>query len=267
MRGAIIGDVVGSVFEFRSAPARDFPLLCSNSTFTDDTVCSAAIADAILSGVSFEASLRSWCGRYPNAGYGGMFEGWLLAAIPNGYRSWGNGAPMRVSPCAWLARDDAEARLLATRSCEPTHGHEKAVSAARAVVLAIHAGMHGRPRHVLAEIWREVLGAEPHTQVELAGGLPRTVKALPTTVRALRCVLAAADFENAVRLAVLAGGDTDTTAAIAGSIAEAFMEIPHDLWERVSDRLPDEILELTKRVYPGALRAPGTPAALMVAAP
>jgi len=134
MRGAIIGDIVGSPYEGSiDGPAVDFPLFCARSTFTDDTVCTAAIADAILNNRDFGETLREWGTRYPRAGYGETFALWIRGHIKEPYGSFGNGAPMRVSPCAWLARSEEWSLRLAASSCAPTHNHCDSVAAACAL--------------------------------------------------------------------------------------------------------------------------------------
>ena len=121
MRGAIIGDVAGSPYEgWAEGPAGDFPLFCPQTRFTDDSVCTAAVADAILNNRDFGEALRDWAAHYPDAGYGEMFALWARGHIKEPYGSFGNGAPMRVSPCAWLAPSEERSLYLAARSCAPT---------------------------------------------------------------------------------------------------------------------------------------------------
>ena len=137
MLGAIAGDIIGSRFEGHAGPARDFTLFHSACRFTDDSVCTLAVADALLGGRDFAASLRAFVRRHPRRGYGGMFLAWALADDAPAYGSWGNGAPMRVAPVGWLASDEAEALKLAAAQATVSHNHPDAVAAAQSVALAI----------------------------------------------------------------------------------------------------------------------------------
>ena len=247
-RGAIIGDVAGSPYEgWAEGPAGDFPLFCPRTRFTDDSVCTAAVADAILSNRDFGEALRDWAARYPDAGYGEMFALWARGHIKEPYGSFGNGAPMRVSPCAWLAASEERSLHLAARSCAPTHNHPDSVAAACAVVSAICAGRRDAEKSVLRRIATETLGQLPPELKEFKQGVGRSIEAIPTVLRAMSAVLAAADFEDAIRIAIRGGGDTDTIAAIAGSIAEAFFPIPEALWVQARELLPEDIRAVVSR--------------------
>jgi ADP-ribosylglycohydrolase len=249
MRGAIVGDVVGSPYEGPfTGPRFDFPLFGPGSGFTDDTVCSVAVADAVLHRRGFAEALRDWGRRYPDAGYGAHFARWIGGAIPDGYGSWGNGAPMRVSACAWLAADEDAALALAAQSCAPTHNHPEAVAAAQVVVAAIWAARRGEGRAALPAIAQARLGRAPPSRAALLAGEDSNLKAGPTVLRALTAVMVAADFEDVLRHAVHSGGDTDTTAAIAGSIAEAFLPLPAWMWSAARDRLTPDLRAISDAV-------------------
>jgi ADP-ribosylglycohydrolase len=242
MRGAIIGDVAGSPYEgWAEGPAGDFLLFCPRTRFTDDSVCTAAVADAILNDRDFGEALRDWAARYPDAGYAEMFALWARGHIKEPYGSFGNGAPMRVSPCAWLAPSEERSLYLAARSCAPTHNHPDSVAAACAVVSAIWAGRRGAEISVLRRIATQTLGQLPPELKEFKQGVGRSIEAIPTVLRAMSAALAAVDFEDAIRIAIRGGGDTDTIAAIAGSIAEGFFPIPEALWVQARELLPEDI--------------------------
>jgi ADP-ribosylglycohydrolase len=238
----MVGDVIGSPYEAMPAPPIDFPNFQKRSSFTDDTVMTAAVAEAFLLGIDVGTSLRAWGKRHPDAGYGGTFEGWLEGKVKDRYGSLGNGGPMRVSSAGWLAGSVGEALVLADIACLPTHFHPEAVASSRAVAEAIFRGRCGEPRSILRESCGKHLGEPIPSLDELRENPPRTVKALPTTLAALACVAETTDVESAVRTAVSLGGDADTTAAIAGSIAEAWTPVPDELWTETAKRLPDDVL-------------------------
>lgn len=141
MIGAIIGDIVGSRFEFNNTDKKDFKLFTKDCDFTDDTICTVAVADAILHNKTFEDALREWCHKYPYpmGAYGGGFNAWLQSNDPRPYNSFGNGSAMRVSPCARAARSDAEAIRLAKASASCTHNHPEGIIGAVATALVIRA--------------------------------------------------------------------------------------------------------------------------------
>jgi ADP-ribosyl-[dinitrogen reductase] hydrolase len=139
MIGAIAGDIVGSRFEGHEAPPDGFELFHDRCRFTDDTVCSLAVAEAIMTGLDFAATLRAFVRRHPDAGYGGMFIRWALAVDAPAYGSWGNGAPMRVAAVGWLAASLAEADALAAAQAAVSHDHPEAIRAAQAVAGTIFA--------------------------------------------------------------------------------------------------------------------------------
>lgn len=249
MRGTIVGDVIGSPFEEPlRGPKFNFPLFSDHSTFTDDTVCSIAVADAILSGREFSQSLRDWGLRYPDAGYGKHFYRWLIGKVDDGYGSWANGAPMRVAACAWLGETIDHSLRLAEQASLPTHNHPEAIASARTVVAAIWSGRNGESVEGLDKICAGLLGARPPSLDALLRGEDNGLRARTTVLRAIRAVIFGRRFETAIRYAVQSGGDTDTTAAIAGSIAEAFFGVPDDLWLESCERLPSEMRDVVARV-------------------
>ena len=149
MLGAIAGDIIGSRFEGCAGPPREFRLFHPACRFTDDSVCTLAVADALLGERDFAASLRAFVRRHPARGYGGMFLEWALADDAPAYGSWGNGAPMRVAAVGWLARDEAEALELAAAQAAVSHDHPDAIAASQAVALAILLARSGIPRTIL----------------------------------------------------------------------------------------------------------------------
>lgn len=255
MIGAIIGDIVGSRFEFNNTNKSDFTLFTKDCDFTDDTICTVAVADAILHDKTFEDALREWCHKYPNpmGAYGGSFNAWLQSNDPRPYNSFGNGSAMRVSPCARAARSDAEAIRLAIASASCTHNHTEGIIGSVATTLVIRALScdFGKPRltaqvdaeNVIStyygEDWYYHLPAPGVFDVTCQGCVPL----------AFYIVDNSSCFEVAIREAVAYGGDSDTLAAIVGSMAEALFGIPVDIRNRALAYLPEEMRVIVKEFY------------------
>lgn len=244
MWGALAGDMIGSIYEVRPIKTTNFPLFVTQSTFTDDTVLTVAVADAILNERDYAMALKAWGRRYPNAGYGGTFIHWLHAADSQPYNSWGNGSAMRVSPVGW-AYDRRETVLTeAERSAAVTHNHPEGIKGAQATALAIYLARIGQPKDkIRAEI-------EQHFSYDLSASLAELrpayrfdVSCQGTVPAALLAFLESSDVESAIRLAISLGGDSDTLACIAGSIAHAFYrDIPPAVEAEVRQRLPEEMV-------------------------
>lgn len=253
MLGAVAGDIIGSRHEEKLRPKPGFTLFTHRSKITDDTVCTAAVAQALVrcrdGNPDFEGHLRSLCRAWPAAGYGPTFAGWVHGFVPSGYGSFANGSVMRVAPCAWLAANDETALELARRSATPTHGHPDAIEAAQAVTLAIRRLRRGDNPVSLCDLAeRFTLGVIPSRR-DLERGLPYSLKAKATAKEGLACVVAAEGFEDAVRLAVQAGGDTDTRAAVAGAAAEAAWGVPAEIEGETRARLPAPLAKILDEAY------------------
>ena len=256
MYGAILGDIVGSPYEFdcNNYKAKDFPLFSRRSDFTDDTVMTLAVAQALRETQgqgdrSVRAALvreMQRLGRaYPDKGYGARFNHWLYEDNPQPYRSYGNGSAMRVSPAAWLAESMKEALHLAQLTAEVTHDHPEGIKGAQAVAAAIFLALTG---HSKAEI-------KAYVECEFGYDLSRTCDEIrpnyhhvencqETVPQAITAFLESTDFEDALRTAVSLGGDSDTLAAITGSIAEAFYGVPEELRQECRKRLTPELAEI-----------------------
>lgn len=246
MRGAIIGDVIGSPYEGREAPNIDFELFRPRSTWTDDSICTAACATAMLDRMNFRDALRSWGRRYPDAGYGPTFEMWLQGVIDRPYNSYGNGSVMRASSCARLAKTPEDALILGARSCSPTHDHPDSLASVRALIRGMIALRNGEPCTNLRTIALEELGEAPPERDELLRR-PSTVRAKDTTLNAFGAMLAAWDFESALRIIVTMGGDTDTAGAVTGALAESAFPIPSSIWTETMRRLPADVIATVDR--------------------
>lgn len=251
MLGAIIGDIVGSRWEFNPTNDYNFEWLSKENGFTDDTICTVAVADALLHGRGYGESIHDWCNRYPTpkGGYGGRFAGWVRSDYPLPYNSFGNGAAMRVSPVAYWF--DTEAGILdaAAATALPSHNHPEGVKGAQTVALAIFKAMQFNSRHYQEAAMHidEILDA----CVQFSGydiNMPRVTvmnrfdeTCQGTVPVALKIISMSANFEDAVRLAVSLGADADTLGAIVGSIAEAIWGIPLRLRHQIETYLPEEM--------------------------
>lgn len=244
MIGAIAGDTIGSAYEGARAMGKDFVLLGDDAGFTDDTVLTVAVAYALRTKLDYTIALRQWGNRYPDAGYGGMFLAWLESPDPRPYGSFGNGSAMRVSAVAW-AHDDMESVLReAERSAAVTHDHPEGIRGACATAAAVFAARHGATKMQLLDLLTGTFGYDCRETVaarQVRGGFDVTCQG--TVPAAMAAVLESDSFEDAVRNAVSMGGDTDTTACIAGAIAEGlYGGVPEDLALAVLCRLDAPLL-------------------------
>jgi ADP-ribosyl-[dinitrogen reductase] hydrolase len=244
--GAVAGDIVGSRFEGHPKPPSDFLLFDPECRFTDDTVCSLAIADALLGGRDFAASLRMFVRRHPARGYGGLFLDWALADDAPAYGSWGNGAPMRVAAVGWLARDQDEALRLAETQAAVSHNHPDAIAAAQAVALAIFLTRNKCPPGIVRRRLVEEFGYDLTPERALVSGR-FDVSAAGTVQPALAAALESRDWESAVRTVVCLGGDTDTLACIAGGVAEAIHGLPPEIAEAARTYLTADLRSVLER--------------------
>ena len=240
MIGAIIGDIVGSRFEFNNHLGTDFKLFSDECSYTDDTICTIAIADAILHNKSYKDSLVEWCNKYPHpmGGYGARFAGWIHKPEP--YDSFGNGSAMRVSPIGWAFEDLTDTMIDAAVSAEVSHNHPEGVKGAVSVAGLIFQLRNGAK---LNEIdFQDMYTFQKVDYIRATNTFNETCQV--TVPQAISCVMEATSFEDAIRLAVSIGGDTDTIAAIAGSIAEPIWGIPERIKQKALLYLPAEMIEI-----------------------
>lgn len=225
MYGAIIGDIVGSRFEFNNLKSTDFELFAPQCDFTDDTICTVAVADWLLDGGDLAGIMQTWCRRYPNpkGAYGGGFRRWLWSANPQPYNSWGNGSAMRVSAVGWLCHSEAEVLEKAEESASITHNHPEGIKGAQAVALAIYlARKSASKQEIKNEIMRRFAYNLSQTCDEIRPNYQFNESCQETVPQAIVAFLDSNSFEEALRLAVSLGGDSDTLTAITASIAEAY---------------------------------------------
>jgi ADP-ribosylglycohydrolase len=252
--GAILGDIVGSFYEFAHWKKRDFdPFFHPKADFTDDTVMTVAVAEALLDRIDPATALRAWARRYPGRGYGGMFRRWIARDDIGPYGSYGNGAAMRVNSAGLLGRTLGEVLDMARRVTVITHDHPEGVKGALAVAHAIFLARQGADakaiRTAITEEYCYDLSRDVG-QIRQAYGFAESCQ--ETVPEALTCALAADRFEDAVRDAVSLGGDADTVGAIAGGLAEARFGIPEPMAQAAWNYLPREMRAVLVRTYEAA---------------
>ena len=253
MIGAIIGDIVGSRWEFNPTNDYDFEWLSDGNSFTDDTICTVAVADALLQGRDFGESIHEWCNRYPHpmGGYGGRFAQWVRSDNPQPYNSFGNGAAMRVSSVAWAANDLEFKYLLkmAEEAAACSHNHPEGIKGAQTVALAIQYGIELPSYHPnltqehvkeLVESCAKYAGYDINIKKEdVINRFDETCQG--TVPVALWIIGNSISFEDAIRKAVSLGADADTLGAIVGSIAEAIWGIPKEMQLEIMHYLPSDM--------------------------
>ena len=247
--GAIGGDIVGSCYERHNVKTKDFPLFSSRSKFTDDSVMTVATADALLRRLDWGEAYRKWGTLYPHAGYGGSFRRWLASADPQPYNSWGNGSAMRVSPVGFYAGSEDEVLKLAGSSAGVTHNHPEGIRGAQAAALAVHLACAGADKRQIKEKVESRFGYDLSSRKldDIRPDYSFDVSCMGTLPVALLAFLESADYEDAIRNAVSAGGDSDTIAAVTGGIALAFYgEMPREMISGIETRLPPDMLEICR---------------------
>ena len=250
MIGALTGDIVGSIYEYGNIKTTEFPLFSESCFFTDDSVLTVALAESILTGKSYKKLMLEYYRRYPDAGYGGGFHRWARSTRPVPYESWGNGAAMRVSPVGWGFDSMQEVLDRAEAYTAITHNHPEGIKGAQATAAAIFLGRSGASKADIETFVGNGFGYDlSQTCDEIRPDYVYDVSCQGTVPQAFAAFLDSTSFEDAIRLAVSLGGDTDTLACITGSIAEAFYGgVPEEISERTLAFL-DEPLRLQARQF------------------
>ena len=246
MLGSIAGDIIGSVYEARPIKTTDFPLFGRHATFTDDTVMTVAAAYAILHDVDYATAFKTFGRQYPNAGYGSFFYSWIFSAESMPYNSWGNGSAMRVSPIGFAFDTMAEVLRQAEKSAAVTHDHPEGIKGAQATALAIWLARRGEDKIAIRRQIGERFGYDLNRTVDdIRPDYRFDVSCQGSVPESIIAFLDSKNFEDAVRLAISLGGDSDTMACIAGGIAQAYYgEIPAVIAEGARRRLPEELLQI-----------------------
>ena len=269
MYGAILGDMIGSPYEWHNKKSKDFPLFSQFSRFTDDTVMTLAVAAGFMAAfdnadchiedgddvnddnraiveASIIRSMKTLGLRYPNAGYGGRFREWLKNGTEP-YNSWGNGSAMRVSPAAWVCNSIGKAREMAKLQAAVTHDHPEGIKGAEALASAIFIARVGGTKDDIREYVTAEFGYDlARTCDSIRPGYKFDVSCQGSVPEAIIAFLESRDFEDAVRNAISLGGDSDTIGAMAGSIAEAFYGVPDELKAKCEEILPADLREILK---------------------
>lgn len=258
MIGAIIGDIVGSIYEYDNIKTKEFPLFQPRSCITDDTVCTVAVADTILNDRDPTEAIVEWCRNYPGMGYGDRFTKWFDLPWQEPYRSFGNGAAMRVGPAAFLSPSLEYARNLATKVTEITHNHPEGIKGALATTDAIWLAFNAAtPDEIRRHIGREYGYDMDRTVESIRPDYGFYESCMKTVPEAIICAIEAVDFEDAIRNAISLGGDSDTLAAITGAIAEALFQIPHEFCKEAWSRLPQDMAVVVQQMYREASKHTG----------
>lgn len=247
MLGAIIGDVVGSGYEFWPTKSTDFEMFVGRSRFTDDTILSVATADVLMNKLDYAETYRDYARKFPEGGYGGNFARWVSAPIQKPYNSYGNGSAMRISPVGWWFKTLEETVQEAKRSAEVTHNHKEGVKGAQATAAAIFMARHGASKDDIRDYIQDTYQYDlSRTCNDIRSNYSFDVTCQGSVPEAIIAFLDSNNYETAIRLAVSLGGDADTQAAICGSIAEAYYkEIPENLIKQVADMLHPDLKATT----------------------
>ena len=259
MYGAILGDIIGSPFEFdRGGKTKNFPLFCERSEFTDDTVMTLAVAEAFLP-VQPEMDddtirgrvimkMQKYGARYPHAGYGTMFRRWLRAKNPRPYGSFGNGSAMRASAVGWLFEDLSTVRRMARLSAEVTHDHPEGIKGAEATACAVFLARTGSTKAEIRDFVETIFDYDlSRTCDEIRPGYRHVESCQETVPEAITAFLEGESFEDVIRTAVSLGGDCDTLTCIAGAMAEAFYGVPEELKAECRSRLTADLLKVLQQ--------------------
>ena len=258
MYGAILGDIIGSLYEFDMGDkTKDFPLFGKGCGFTDDSVMTIAVAEALMDSAGKDdeevrkalvASMQKWGRRYPDAGYGSMFRRWLREKDPQPYGSYGNGSAMRASAAGWLYKDFDETWKKAKLTAEVTHNHPEGIKGAMCVAAVIWMARNGKSKQEIRETVEEVFGYDlSRTCDEIRPEYHHVESCQETVPEAVTAFLEGTDFEDVIRTAVSLGGDCDTLTCIAGAMAEAFYGVPEELKAECRKRITPEMVKVLER--------------------
>jgi ADP-ribosyl-[dinitrogen reductase] hydrolase len=251
MIGAIAGDIIGSIYEFDNIKTKKFPLFGKGSTYTDDSIMTIAVADWLLHGGNLVKIMQYYGRKYPSpmGGYGGRFGRWLSEIEPKAYNSWGNGAAMRVSPVGWCFDSLEETLKVARNTAIVTHDHPEGIKGAQATATAIFLARNGKTKEFIKEFIEALFGYDLNRSCDDIRPYYKFDESCQGTVpEAIIAFLESDSYEDAIRLAVSLGGDSDTLACIAGGIAEAFYiyQMPYDIVEEVCRILDVDLLKIVE---------------------
>ena len=248
MLGAIVGDIVGSIYEFNNHRSKDFSLFGGGCNFTDDTVLTVAIADCLLNQGNYAEYIKNYARKYPNRGYGGRFAQWIHSESMEPYNSWGNGSAMRVSAVGFAYNDLELVMNEAKRSAEVTHNHPEGIKGAQATAVAIYMARKGQSKEQIKAAIAKSFGYDLERTLDEIRPIYKFNESCQETVpEAIIAFLESTDFEDALRNGISLGGDSDTLTCITGGIAEAFYGgVPQDIAEKALSYLSKGMYEVVE---------------------
>lgn len=251
MLGAIAGDIIGSPFKYLGFKGLDFPLFSEKSHFTDETVLTVAVGDALLHDLDFAKTLKSYGRRYPDAGYGGSFHKWMLSDSLEPYKSWGNGSAVRTSPVGFLCSCESSVLQTARLCAQVTHNHTEGIKGSQAVSFGIYLARHGNSKKVIREEIYRWFGYNLNRSLDDIRPCYRfNISCQGTVPPAFIAFFESEDYESAVRNAVSLGGEADSLACISGALAEAFYgPLPEEIIAQTRSQLPPEFLSIIDEFY------------------
>ena len=244
MLGAMIGDTVGSVYEFNNVRSKDFPLFSKNSFLTDDSIMTLAVAEIMQNHYYDDKdkiidTFKKWGRAYPNRGYGGHFFDWLFSDERESYHSFGNGAAMRISPVGWYCQDEEEVKKISKAITEVTHSHPEGLKGAEVTAMCIFYARKGKSKEFIKQYAEKYYNLNFEYE-ELRKNYRFNETCQKTVPQAIFCFLISSSFEDCLRTTISIGGDCDTTAAISCSIAEAYYkDIDESILDNLYKFLPD----------------------------
>jgi ADP-ribosylglycohydrolase len=233
--GAIAGDIIGSTYEWNNVKTIDFELFSRKSTFTDDSVLTFATMYALLNKIDYVEAYQQFARKYPNRGYGGDFKSWIYNKNPEPYNSWGNGSAMRASPIGWYGNSVEEVLAEANKSAEVTHNHPEGIKGAQSTAISVYLARIGKKKDEIKEFIMEIFNYNLERKIDdIRPNYRFDVSCQGSVPEAIIAFLESNNYENAIRLAISLGGDSDTIACITGGIAEAYYrEIPEIITKKI----------------------------------
>jgi len=251
MKGAITGDIIGSTYEWNRIKHKEFDLFPKGTDFTDDTVLTIALADAILNNLSYKESIHAYARSFPERGYGGMFLSWIGEDDPQPYNSFGNGSAMRVSAVGFAFNTEQEVLHHAAESARPSHNHPEGIKGAQAVALSIFLARMGACRYEIKKIITDKFEYDLSGKLdEIRPGYDFNETCQGTVPAAITAFLESICYEDAIRNAISLGGDSDTLACIAGGIAEAYYRgVPEEIEKKALSYLDSRLMKVVEMFY------------------
>ena len=242
MLGAIVGDIVGSIYEFNNHRSKAFPLFGGACDFTDDSVLTVAVADCLMNQGNYAEYIKNYARKYPNRGYGGRFAQWIRFESMEPYNSWGNGSAMRVSSIGFAFNTLPLVLAESKKSAEVTHNHSEGIKGAQATAVAIYMARKGQTKEQIKAAITKSFGYDLDRTLDEIRPIYKFNESCQETVpEAIIAFLESTDFEDAIRNGISLGGDSDTLTCITGGIAEAFYGgVPQDIAEKALSYLPKE---------------------------